>query len=49
MVTETIAAAPQGAPLDPSTVFGPSANLSQYKSVLEHLDSAKGRKCTHHH
>ncbi|WP_022870173.1 aldehyde dehydrogenase family protein [Yaniella halotolerans] len=41
MVTETIAAAPQGDPLDPETVFGPSANLSQYKSVLEHLDSAK--------
>lgn len=41
MVTETIAAAPQGDPLDPTTVFGPSANMSQYESVLEHLDSAK--------
>ncbi|NWN89484.1 MAG: aldehyde dehydrogenase family protein [Micrococcaceae bacterium] len=41
MVTETIAAAPQGDPLDPATVFGPSANLSQYNSVLEHLDSAQ--------
>jgi len=41
MVTETIAAAPQGDPLDPAIVFGPSANHSQYKSVLEHLDSAK--------
>src|SRR5699024_9133334 len=41
MVTETIAAAPQGDPLDPTTVFGPAANHSQYKSVLEHLDSAK--------
>src|SRR5699024_518841 len=33
--------APQGDPLDPATVFGPSANNSQYKSVLEHLESAK--------
>src|SRR5699024_7146552 len=41
MVTETIAAAPQGDPLDPTTVFGPSANRSQYNSVLEHLESAK--------
>src|SRR5699024_7035537 len=41
MVTETIAAAPQGDPLDPATVFGPSANHSQYKSVLERLESAK--------
>lgn len=41
MVTRTIAAAPQGDPLDPASVFGPSANLSQYKSVLEHLESAK--------
>lgn len=41
MVTETIAAAPQGDPLGPATVFGPSANRSQYKSVLEHLESAK--------
>lgn len=41
MVTETIATAPQGDPLEPATVFGPSANHSQYKSVLAHLDSAK--------
>jgi aldehyde dehydrogenase (NAD+) len=41
MVTETVAAAPQGDPLDPATVFGPSANHAQYKSVLEHLESAK--------
>lgn len=41
MVTETIAGAPQGDPLDPATVFGPSANLSQYNSVLDHLASAK--------
>src|SRR5699024_7239573 len=41
MVTQTIADAPQGDPLNPATVFGPSANRSQYNSVLEHLDSAK--------
>ena len=41
MVTETIAAAPQGDPLDLTAVFGTSANLSQYTSVLEHLESAK--------
>lgn len=41
MVTETIVAAPQGDPLDPATVIGPSANQSQYKSVLEHLESAR--------
>src|SRR5690625_6066436 len=41
MVTETIATAPQGDPLDPATVFGPSANLSQYNSVLGHLESAR--------
>src|SRR5699024_2316645 len=41
IVTDTIAAAPQGDPLDPATVFGPSANQSQYESVLEHLKSAK--------
>lgn len=41
MVTQTIAAAPQGDPLDPATVFGPSANRSQYKSVLNHSESAK--------
>ena len=41
MVTEPIAAAPQGDPLDPGTVFGPSANQSQYNTVLEDLASAK--------
>src|SRR5699024_4218618 len=41
MVAETIAAAPQGDPLDPTTVFGPSANEPQYNSVLDHLESAK--------
>lgn len=40
LVTSTIAAAPQGDPLDPSTVFGPSATASQYKTVLEYIDSA---------
>lgn len=41
MVTDTIAAEPQGDPLDPATVFGASANHSQYKSVLEHLEAAE--------
>lgn len=41
MVTRTIAASPQGDPLEPATVFGPSANQSQYESVLEYLESAK--------
>lgn len=41
MVTETIAAAPQGDPLDPATVFGPSANQFQYNTVLEYLESAR--------
>src|SRR5690625_2829723 len=41
MVTEPIAAAPQGDPLDPGTVFGPSANQSEYNSLREHLESAK--------
>lgn len=40
LVTATIAAAPQGDPLDPATVFGPAATASQYRSVLEHIDSA---------
>src|SRR5699024_2681264 len=30
-----------GDPLDPATVFGPSANQSQYQSVLQYLESAK--------
>lgn len=38
-VASTIAAAPQGDPLDPSTVFGPSANRSQYQTVLGYLEA----------
>ena len=41
MVTATIAAGVQGDPLDPATVFGPSATESQYRTVLDYLDSAK--------
>lgn len=40
LVTATIAAAPQGDPLDPATIFGPSATASQYRTVLEYIDSA---------
>lgn len=40
MVTETVAAAPQGNPLDPQTVFGPSATRSQFETVQEYLASA---------
>ncbi|NUL46484.1 aldehyde dehydrogenase family protein [Cellulosimicrobium funkei] len=40
MVTATVAAAPQGNPLDPQTVFGPSATRSQFETVQEYLDSA---------
>ncbi|MDO5744604.1 MAG: aldehyde dehydrogenase family protein [Micrococcaceae bacterium] len=40
LVTSTIAAAPQGDPLDPDTVFGPSANANQYRTVLDYIDSA---------
>ena len=40
LVTATIAAAPQGDPLDPGTVFGPSATASQYHTVLDYIDSA---------
>ncbi|MDV8009346.1 aldehyde dehydrogenase family protein [Rhodococcus sp. IEGM 1318] len=40
MATRTIAAAPQGNPLDRSTVFGPLANRKQYEVVLGLLESA---------
>lgn len=40
-VTATIAAAQQGDPLEPTTVFGPSANRGQYTTVVEYLESAK--------
>lgn len=38
-VASTITAAPQGDPLDPATVFGPSANKSQYNTVLGYLEA----------
>ncbi len=40
-VTATVAAAPQGDPTDPATVFGPLATRAQYDSVLRHLDTAR--------
>lgn len=40
-IAGVVAAAPQGDPRDPSTVFGPVANRSQYESVLEHIASAR--------
>lgn len=39
VVAATIASAPQGDPLDPATVFGPSANRSQYQTVLGYLEA----------
>lgn len=41
MVTRTISTAKQGDPLEPDTVFGPSANTGQYQSVLAYLQSAR--------
>jgi aldehyde dehydrogenase (NAD+) len=48
MVTTTIAAAPQGDPFDPGTVFGPMANRAQYDVVLSYLESghAEGARAT---
>jgi len=48
MVTSTIAAAPQGDPMDPTTVFGPVATASQKQSVLGHIRSglAEGARAT---
>lgn len=48
MVTATIAAGKQGDPLDPDTVFGPCATESQYRTVLEYVDSglAEGARAT---
>lgn len=40
MVTETIRSQPVGDPFDTTTVFGPSATSSQYRTVLEYLDAA---------
>ncbi|TFH55881.1 aldehyde dehydrogenase family protein [Glutamicibacter arilaitensis] len=38
-VRATISAGVQGDPLDPGTVFGPSANKSQYETVLGYLQA----------
>ena len=48
MVTRTIAAGKQGDPLDPDTVFGPCATESQYRTVLDYVDSglAEGARAT---
>jgi aldehyde dehydrogenase (NAD+) len=48
MVTATIAAAPQGDPMDPSTVFGPSATKAQRDTVLGYIRSglAEGARAT---
>jgi aldehyde dehydrogenase (NAD+) len=48
MVTATIAAGRQGDPLDPATVFGPAATASQYRTVLEYVESglAEGARAT---
>lgn len=40
-VTATVAAAPQGDPLDDDTVFGPSATAEQYRKVLAYIDGAR--------
>lgn len=40
MVSQTIAAQPQGDPLAEATVFGPSATKSQFGTVLEYIESA---------
>ena len=40
MVTATIAAGKQGDPLEPDTVFGPAPRESQYRTVLEYVESA---------
>ena len=48
MVTATIAAGKQGDPLDADTVFGPCATESQYRTVLEYVESglAEGARAT---
>jgi aldehyde dehydrogenase (NAD+) len=48
MVTTTVAAAQQGDPFDPGTVFGPMANRAQYDAVLSYLESghAEGARAT---
>lgn len=48
MVTETISAAPQGDPMDPRTVFGPSATKAQRDTVLGYIRSglSEGARAT---
>nr|WP_240630296.1 aldehyde dehydrogenase family protein [Specibacter cremeus] len=48
MVTATIGAGRQGDPLDPDTVFGPSATAAQFKTVMEYVESghAQGARAT---
>jgi aldehyde dehydrogenase (NAD+) len=48
MVTATIAAAPQGDPMDPATVFGPAATAAQKETVLGYIRSglAEGARAT---
>lgn len=48
MVTATIAGAPQGDPMDPATVFGPSATRAQEQVVREYIRSglAEGAQAT---
>jgi aldehyde dehydrogenase (NAD+) len=41
MVTDTVAAARQGDPFDPDTVFGPVATKAQYDTVLGYLETAR--------
>ncbi|MDO8382035.1 MAG: aldehyde dehydrogenase family protein [Microbacterium sp.] len=42
-IVGTVAAAPQGDPLDPATVFGPSASVAQKESVLAHIAGARAQ------
>ena len=48
MVTATISAAPQGDPMDPATVFGPSATAAQRDTVRGYIRSgiAEGARAT---
>jgi aldehyde dehydrogenase (NAD+) len=48
MATSVISAAPQGDPLDPATVFGPSATKAQYETVMHYIESglAEGARAT---
>ncbi|KDA06494.1 aldehyde dehydrogenase [Microbacterium sp. CH12i] len=42
-IVQTVAAAPQGDPLDPATIFGPSASAAQQASVRAHIASARAQ------